>query len=77
MQVKLLAFASAAHALGWREMLAECAASDSPRAVFASVAPGFDPCCARAAVDCEYHSWDEPIGMAAQELAILPAVSGG
>ncbi len=77
MQVKLLAFASAAHSLGWREMFAECSATDSPRAVFASVAPGFDPSGARAAVNCEYHPWDEPIGSGAEEVAILPPVSGG
>ena len=32
---------------------------------------------ARVAVDCEYCSWDDAIGPMAQELAVLPPVSGG
>ena len=76
-QVKLLAFAQAAARLGWREMLAECAPTDSPREIFERIAPGFDPGAARVAVDCEYHSWDDAIGPMAQELAVLPPVSGG
>ena len=76
-QVKLLAFAQAAVQLGWRETLAECAPTDTPRELFERIAPGFDPGPARVAVDCEYCSWDDAIGPMAQELAVLPPVSGG
>ena len=76
-QVKLLAFAQAATQFGWREMLVECAPTDTPRELFGRIAPGFDPGTARVAVDCEYQSWDDAIGPMAQELAMLPPVSGG
>ena len=76
-QVKLLAFAHAASQLGWREMLAECSPSETPRGLFERFAPGFDPGTARVAVDCEYCSWDDAIGPVAQEVAMLPPVSGG
>ena len=76
-QVKLLAFAQAATQLGWREMLAECAPSDTPRELFARLFPGFEPGAARVAVNCEYQSWDDAIGPTAGELAVLPPVSGG
>jgi molybdopterin converting factor small subunit len=76
-QVKLLAFAHAAVSLGWREMLVECSTSDTPRELFERHAPGFDVGTARVAVNCEYHSWDEAVGQFAQEVAVLPPVSGG
>jgi molybdopterin converting factor small subunit len=77
MQVRVLAFATAATKLGWREMLAECSHRDSPRAVLASLAPGFDVTGMRVSVDLDYRSWDEPIGRKAQEIAVVPPVSGG
>ena len=77
MQVKLLAFASSAADLGWREHSCECDESETPRAIFTRVAPGFDPGKARVAVDCEYAEWDEPVGPATTEIAIIPPVSGG
>ena len=76
MQLKILAFAQAQDQLGFRERVVDCAAGDSPRAILASVAPGFDGAGMRVAVDCEYHDWDAPIGAAA-ELALIPPVSGG
>jgi molybdopterin converting factor small subunit len=76
MQLKLLAFAQAHDALGFRERLVEFEPQESPRALLARVAPDFAPGVARVAVDCEYHAWDAPIGPAA-ELAIIPPVSGG
>ncbi|MEQ1852821.1 MAG: MoaD/ThiS family protein [Chthoniobacteraceae bacterium] len=76
-QVKLLAFAHAAVELGWREMLVECAPTDTPRELFGRLAPGFDAGRARIAVDCEYRSWDDAIGLTAHELAVIPPVSGG
>lgn len=77
MQIKLLAFATAAQQFGWREMLAECSERETPRELFTRLIPGFHPGTARVAVDCDYRSWDEPIGALAQELAVLPPVSGG
>ena len=75
--VKLLAFAQAADRLGWREMLVECAPDETLRAIVERAAPGFDFSSARVAVDCEYMSWDDAAGALAQEVAILPPVSGG
>lgn len=77
MQVTVRAFANAADSLGWRELLAECAAHQSPREIINTLTPGFAPGVWRVAVDCEYHSWDEAIGATAQEIAIIPPVSGG
>jgi molybdopterin converting factor small subunit len=77
MQIKLLAFATAAESLGWRELLAECSPHETPRSVFARIAPAFSAGTARVAVDCEYHSWDQALGEHARELAVLPPVSGG
>ncbi len=77
MQVKLLAFASAAAALGWRERTVECFESDTPFDLFNRVAPGFAPGKSRVAVDCEYADWDKAVGPGAGEIAIIPPVSGG
>jgi molybdopterin synthase sulfur carrier subunit len=76
MQLKILAFAQAQDQLGFRERVIECAAGDSPRAILAALAPGFDGAGMRVAVDLEYRDWDAPIGDAA-ELALVPPVSGG
>ncbi len=76
MQVKLLAFAQAHDQLGFKELLLEASPEESPRSLLARVAPGFRPDSARLARDCEYCSWDQPIGQA-RELAIIPPVSGG
>ncbi len=75
--VKLLAFAQAADRLGWRDMLVECAPGETPREIIARIAPGFDPGTVRVAVNCEYSTWDDAVGPLAQELALLPPVSGG
>jgi molybdopterin converting factor small subunit len=77
MQLKLLAFAQAHDLLGFREQEIEAAPEETPRQVLARLAPAFEPKSARAAVDCEYHDWDSPIGAQARELAIIPPVSGG
>ena len=75
--VKLLAFAQAADRLGWRDMLVDCAPHETPRDIIARIAPGFDADAVRVAVDCEYTSWDDAVGPFAQEVALLPPVSGG
>ena len=76
-QVKLLAFASAAVELGWRETFTECSPNETPRELFRRIAPGFDVGTARVAVDSVYFSWDDAIGPGAREVAIIPPVSGG
>ena len=75
--VRLLAFAQAADRLGWREMFVECAPAQTPRELLERVAPGFEPGTIRVAVNCEYHSWDEAVGAQAEEVALIPPVSGG
>ena len=76
MQVNLLAFAQARDQLGWTERVVECEPDETPRTVFARVAPELHVEMMRVAVDQEYHSWDEPIG-AVSEIALIPPVSGG
>lgn len=75
--IRLLAFAQAADRLGWREMAVRCEPHETPREIVARAAPGFDTGNVRVAVDCEYRPWDEAVGASAQELALLPPVSGG
>lgn len=77
MKIRVLAFATAATQLGWREMLAECKPGDSPRKVLAKLAPGFSVAGLRVALDCDYRPWDEPLGARVREMAIVPPVSGG
>ena len=76
MQVKLLAFAQAGDALGFRERVIECEAGDSPRAILARIEPRFSTENLRVAVDEEYAEWDRAIGEA-REIALIPPVSGG
>ena len=76
MQIRLLAFAQAGDALGFRERVVECDARETPRAIVARIEPGFSTENVRVAVDEEYAEWDRAIG-AAREIALIPPVSGG
>jgi molybdopterin synthase sulfur carrier subunit len=76
MQLLLLTFAQAREQLGFGERAIECAATDTPREVLRRIAPEFSTESCRVAVDQEYADWDQPIGQA-QELALIPPVSGG
>ena len=76
MLVTVLAFAQARDQLGWSERTIECTAGETPRTVLARLAPALCVDAMRAAVDQEYRGWDEPLGPA-QELALIPPVSGG
>ena len=76
MQVKLLAFAQAGDALGFRERVVECDALDSPRAILLRIDAAFSTENLRVAVDEEYADWDRAIGEA-REIALIPPVSGG
>ncbi len=76
MQLRLLAFAVAADRAGFRDRLVDYSPEETPRALVGRAAPSLSPDGMRVAVDCEYHDWDAPIGEA-EEVAILPPVSGG
>ena len=76
MTLRLLAFAQAADAVGFRERDVSYEPGETSRQVLMQVAAHYDPVHARVAIDGEYRGWDEPIGEAA-EMAIIPPVSGG
>lgn len=76
MNITLLAFAQARDAFGFAERVVACAPEETPRDVLQRVAPDVSLEHLRVALDCEYATWDTPIGEAA-ELAIIPPVSGG
>ena len=76
MNITLLAFAQARDTFGFSECVVACASEDTPRTLLQRVAPGASLEHLRVALDCEYVTWDTPIGVAA-ELAIIPPVSGG
>jgi sulfur-carrier protein len=76
MQITLLAFAQARQRLGFSERTVACEPGDSPRSLLQRLAPGVSLDGMRVALDCEYASWDAPIG-AAREVAVIPPVSGG
>ena len=77
MKVTLLAFASAAERLGWRAREVPAEPSSTPLELFQHAQAGFSPGVARVAVNGNYHDWSAPIGPDAQEVAIIPPVSGG
>ena len=76
MNIKLLAFAQAQEAFGFRERTAICTADDTPRSLILRIKPDADLAPLRVALDYEFVAWDTPIG-AARELALIPPVSGG
>jgi molybdopterin synthase sulfur carrier subunit len=76
MRVKLLAFAQARDQLGFGEREIDCQPTDTPRQVIGRIAASDALSMMRVAVDREYRGWDEPLGPA-EELAIIPPVSGG
>ncbi|MHA3775516.1 MoaD/ThiS family protein [Verrucomicrobiota bacterium sgz303538] len=76
MQVRLLVFAQAADTAGFRERTVECNPSDTLRSLVAREVPQLALTSLRVAIDCEYQDWDHPIGTA-QEIALIPPVSGG
>jgi molybdopterin converting factor small subunit len=76
MQLKVVAFAQARDQLGFDEVVVDCDAHETPRAVLHRLQPEFSPGPMRVAVDQRYADWDAPVG-AARELALIPPVSGG
>ncbi len=76
MTITILAFAQARSLFGFSTTTVSCDAADTPRTVVLRLVPTAELTALRAALDCEYVSWDSPLGDA-KELAILPPVSGG
>jgi molybdopterin synthase sulfur carrier subunit len=76
MDIKLLAFAQAQEAFGFREQIATCTPLDTPRSLILRIKPDADLAQLRVALDYEFTSWDTPLGNA-RELALIPPVSGG
>ncbi|VVM05087.1 hypothetical protein MAMC_00398 [Methylacidimicrobium cyclopophantes] len=76
--VRLLLFAQARELLGFREHWVSVRAEETPREILERIAPGFFEKIpgARVSLDLEYCSWDAPVGDA-DEMAVLPPVSGG
>ena len=77
--LKILAFAHARSAVGFAEQTVEVLPTDTPRMILTGVLGNrSESACkaCRVAIDLEYRAWDEPIGNA-QEMAIIPPVSGG
>ncbi len=76
--VRLLLFAQARELVGFRELLILVDPEETPRQILERIAPGFFEKVfgARVSLDLEYGSWDCPIGEA-EEMAVLPPVSGG
>lgn len=76
--VRLLLFAQARELLGRRELSISVRPEETPHQVIERISPGFFEKVfgARVSLDLEYCSWDCPIGEA-EEMAVLPPVSGG
>ncbi|WP_242522743.1 MoaD/ThiS family protein [Candidatus Methylacidiphilum infernorum] len=77
-KLKIVAFAQARSVLGFDEKVLSVGRSQSPREIVLAMEPLFFEKipAARVALDCRYASWDQPIEEA-QEMAIIPPVSGG
>ena len=77
--LKILAFAQARSAMGFAERAVEVLLTDTPRMILMRLLENqSESVCntCRVAIDLEYHTWDEPVRNA-QEMAIIPPVSGG
>jgi molybdopterin synthase sulfur carrier subunit len=65
--------------VGFAEQAVEVLPTDTPRLILIRLlGDQSESVCrtCRVAIDLEYRAWDEPIGNA-QEMAIIPPVSGG
>jgi molybdopterin synthase sulfur carrier subunit len=77
MKITILTFAQTRTQLGFSEKIADYEPTETPRQIFQRIAPQFDPGKAiRVAINQEYADWDKPIGNA-DEIALIPPVSGG
>ena len=76
MNITVIAFAHARDTLGFASRTVPADPSDTPRSILLRLAPNADLRALAVAVDSEYAPLDNPIGQA-QELAVIPPVSGG
>ncbi len=76
MEIRLFAFANSSDAFGFSERVVECSPQDTPDSIIRRIAPQVDREYLRVALDCEFATWETPVGNA-RELAFLPPVSGG
>ncbi len=76
MEINLFAFASSSDDFGFSERRVPCGPDDTPLSIVEKYAPRANRESLRVALDCEFVTWDTPIGDA-RELAFLPPVSGG
>ncbi|QDQ41675.1 MoaD/ThiS family protein [Methylacidiphilum kamchatkense] len=76
--IRILAFAQAKELLGFTEKMLFVDRSKTPREIIIGIEPTFFEKIhgARVAIDQRYASWDQPIEEA-EEMAIIPPVSGG
>ncbi|CAF0693603.1 MoaD/ThiS family protein [Candidatus Methylacidithermus pantelleriae] len=77
-KVRILAFAEARELLGEGEIWVEASLSESPRLILQRLYPDKIQKLSswRVAVDRQYWEWDRPVGTA-EEIAVIPPVSGG
>lgn len=76
MPITVLAFAQSQDTFGFSNKELPCSPEDTPRTLLLRVRPEANLQLLRVALDCEFVTWDTPIG-SARELAIIPPVSGG
>lgn len=76
LEIQLLPFAQARDLFGFSSRAVACSPDETPRGIVLRLVPEARLAHLRVALDCEYVTWDTPVG-AARELAIIPPVSGG
>jgi sulfur-carrier protein len=76
MSITVLAFAQSQDLFGFSSRELACEPEDTPRTLLLRLRPDADFSHLRVALDCEFSTWDTPLG-SARELAIIPPVSGG
>ena len=76
MSITVLAFAQSQDLFGFTSRELPCEPGDTPRTLLLRLRPDADLSLLRVALDCEFSTWDTPLG-SARELAIIPPVSGG
>ena len=76
MPITVLAFAQSQDLFGFTRRELACEPVDTPRSLLLRLCPDADLSLLRVALDCEFATWDTPLG-SARELAIIPPVSGG
>ena len=76
MEISIFAFAGASDSFGFKNRSIPCIPEDTPLSIVQRLAPEVCLDSLRVALDCEFVTWETPLGNA-KELAIIPPVSGG